>query len=123
MLTYYAVTLGISNGLCLYDRGLHHRHLSGSAGGSIVGRSGLPLAVGRTLGPWLGMAFELRGNYFLAFILCDVSFSPLPACHLAGCTAEREAGFRSARKAAAEILLLELENFPRVPREPAFPWG
>lgn len=77
MLTYYAVTLGASNGLCSPTIAACITDIfQGARVGSIVGAVWFAFAVGGTIGPWLGgWLFELRGNYFLAFVFAMILFA------------------------------------------------
>ncbi len=71
MLYYYAITLGLSNGLCSPTIAASITDIfQGPRVGSIVGAIWFAFAMGGTIGPWLGgWLFELIGNYSLAFFL------------------------------------------------------
>lgn len=76
MLYYYAISLGVSNGLCSPTIAASIMDIfQGPKVGSIVGAVWFAFAIGGTIGPWLGgWLFELNGNYFLAFIVAMVLF-------------------------------------------------
>jgi MFS family permease len=76
MLYYYAIALGVANGLCSPTIAATITDIfQGVRVGSIVGAVWFAFALGGTIGPWLGgWLFELTGNYFLAFLLALALF-------------------------------------------------
>jgi MFS family permease len=77
MLYYYAISLGLSNGLCSPTIAAAITDIfQGPRVGSIVGAVWFAFAMGGTIGPWFGgWLFELNGNYFLAFIVAMILFA------------------------------------------------
>jgi len=77
MLYYYAISVGVANGLnaptiaaCVTDI------FQGAKVGSIIGAIWFGFAVGGTVGPWLGgWLFEVTGNYLLAFTVAMALFA------------------------------------------------
>jgi MFS family permease len=76
MLYYYSLTLGAANGLCSPTIAASITDIfQGPRVGAIVGAVWFAFAVGGTIGPWLGgWLFELKGDYFLAFVVATVLF-------------------------------------------------
>ena len=77
MLYYYAISLGLSFGLCSPTIAASVTDIfQGPRVGAIVGAIWFAFALGGTIGPWLGgWLFELTGNYFLAFFTAMVLFA------------------------------------------------
>ena len=74
MLYYYAITMGIGNGLCTPTIAAAVTDIfQGRRAGSAIGAVWFAFAIGGTIGPWLGgWLFELQGNYRLAFTVAMV---------------------------------------------------
>jgi len=77
MLYYYAIAVGVSNGLCSPTIAASMTDIfQGRKVGAIVGAFWFAFAMGGTIGPWLGgWLFELNGNYFLAFFVAMALFA------------------------------------------------
>ncbi len=76
MLYYYAITMGIANGLSGPTIAASITDIfQGPRVGSTIGAIWLGFAFGGAIGPWLGgWLFELTGNYLAAFIVAMVLF-------------------------------------------------
>jgi len=77
MLYYYAISLGVSNGLCSPAIAASITDIfQGPRVGSTVGAVWFAFALGGTIGPWFGgWLFEVNGNYRLAFTVAMVLFA------------------------------------------------
>ncbi len=74
MLYYYSISLGFGIGICAPTLAASMTDIfQGPKVGSVIGSIWLGFAMGGAIGPWLGgWLFELRGNYFLAFLIAIV---------------------------------------------------
>lgn len=97
MLYYYAITMGIANGLSGPTIAASITDIfQGPRVGSTIGAIWLGFALGGAIGPWLGgWLFESTGNYFSAFIVAIVLF-------LVACSAIWLAGPRKIRRVISE---------------------
>jgi MFS family permease len=77
MLYYYAISLGLGNGLSAPTIAASVTDVfQGPKVGFIIGAVWLGFAFGGAIGPWLGgWLFEVSGNYRLAFIIAIVLFA------------------------------------------------
>lgn len=93
MLYYYAIAMGIANGLSGPTIAASITDIfQGPRVGSTIGAIWLGFALGGAIGPWLGgWLFEFTGNYFFAFIVAILLF-------LVACGAIWLAGPRKVRK-------------------------
>lgn len=80
MLSYYAITIGIANGLSGPTIAASITDIfQGPRVGSTIGAIWVGFALGGAIGPWLGgWLFEITGNYFSSFIAAIILF--LVAC-------------------------------------------
>ncbi|MBM4330926.1 MAG: MFS transporter [Deltaproteobacteria bacterium] len=77
MLYYYAISMGVSNGLCAPTIAASVTDIfQGPRVGFTIGAIWVGFAFGGAIGPWLGgWLFELTGNYHLAFIVAIILFA------------------------------------------------
>jgi MFS family permease len=77
MLYYYAVTLGVANGLSAPTIAASVTDIfQGPKVGVTIGAIWVGFALGGAIGPWLGgWLFEIRGNYLFAFIAAIISLA------------------------------------------------
>ncbi len=97
MLYYYAIAMGVANGLCGPTIVASITDIfQGPRVGSTIGAIWVGFALGGAIGPWLGgWLFEFTGNYFSAFLVAIILF-------LIACMAIWLAGPRKVRKVISE---------------------